>query len=91
MSAISREWFRSHNSYSRFCISLFAGAIKPATATKKVGKAGPIVEKVVHPVEKDTKKLVNYVCGSNIYVDGEDIKVSKDRRPATGTDYNANF
>lgn len=36
---------------------------------------GPIVEKKVLPVETDAEKLVNYVCGSNIYVKGEDIKV----------------
>lgn len=44
----------------------------------KVGKAGPIVEKITFPAEKDTNKLVNYVCGSNIYVEGEDIKVCGD-------------
>ncbi|XP_031641092.1 39S ribosomal protein L54, mitochondrial [Contarinia nasturtii] len=44
-------------------------------AAPKVGKAGPITEKIQITVEKDTKKLVNYVCGSNIYVDGEDIKL----------------
>lgn len=44
-------------------------------AKTKVGKAGPISEKMTITVEKDTNKLVNYVCGSNIYVDGEDIKV----------------
>lgn len=42
----------------------------------KVGKAGPIVEKVTLYVEKDPHKLVNYVCGSNIYIDGEDVKVN---------------
>lgn len=47
------------------------------TGTKsKVGKAGPIVEKLSATVEKDTNKLVNFVCGSNIYVEGEDIKVN---------------
>lgn len=46
-----------------------------AGAKTKVGKAGPIVEKITIPVEKDVNKLVNYVCGSNIYNEGEDIKV----------------
>lgn len=41
----------------------------------KVGKAGPVVGKIKFPVEKDPHKLVNYCCGSNIYVDGEDVKV----------------
>lgn len=42
----------------------------------KVGKAGPIVERPTLYVEKDPHKLVNYVCGSNIYNDGEDVKVN---------------
>lgn len=44
---------------------------------KKAGKLGPIVEKKVLPVETDPQKLVNYVCGSNIYIKGEDVKVSQ--------------
>lgn len=42
----------------------------------KVGKSGPIIEKPTLYVEKDPQKLVNYVCGSNIYNEGEDIPVS---------------
>lgn len=45
-------------------------------AGKKPGKLGPVVEKKIMPVETDPQKLVNYVCGSNIYIKGEDIKVS---------------
>lgn len=41
------------------------------------GKMGAVVEKKVMPVETDPQKLVNYVCGSNIYVKGEDVKVRK--------------
>lgn len=41
----------------------------------KGGKLGAAVEKKVMPVETDPHKLVNYVCGSNIYIKGEDIKV----------------
>lgn len=44
---------------------------------KKVGKGGPIVEKTVLPVERDVNKIVNYVAGSNIYITGEDVKVSQ--------------
>ena len=44
---------------------------------KKMGKLGPIAEKKVMPVETDVNKLVNYVCGSNIYKTGQDIKVYK--------------
>lgn len=46
---------------------------------KKLGKLGPIIEKKEIPVETDVNKLVNYVCGSNIYKTGEDIKVSNSR------------
>lgn len=45
---------------------------------KKLGKAGPMMEKKVLPVETDTNKLVNYVCGSNIMKTGEDIKLKPD-------------
>lgn len=41
----------------------------------KLSKIGAVVEKRVMPVETDPEKLVNYVCGSNIYLTGEDIKV----------------
>lgn len=41
-----------------------------------MGKLGPVVEKKIMPVETDPQKLVNHVCGSNIYTKGEDIKVS---------------
>ncbi|XP_015794365.1 uncharacterized protein LOC107370921 [Tetranychus urticae] len=30
------------------------------------------------PVEQDAERLVNYVCGSNIYQEGEDIKLKDD-------------
>lgn len=42
---------------------------------KKAGKLGAM-EKKEMPVESDPHKLVNYVCGSNIYTTGEDVKVS---------------
>lgn len=45
----------------------------------KLGKLGPVAEKKVIPVETDPKKLVNFVCGSNIYVKGEDVKVNNER------------
>lgn len=32
------------------------------------------------PVEQDPKKLVNYVCGSNYFVEGEDVKVDLSRQ-----------
>ncbi|KAF8766703.1 39S ribosomal protein L54 like protein [Argiope bruennichi] len=30
------------------------------------------------PAESDVKKLVNYCCGSNIYKEGEDVKLKDD-------------
>lgn len=42
---------------------------------KKGGKLGPVVEKKIMPVETDPQKLVNFVCGSNILIKGEDVKV----------------
>ena len=44
----------------------------------KKGKLGPAVEKRVLPVETDAEKLVNYVCGSNILKEGENIKLAPD-------------
>lgn len=45
---------------------------------KKLGKLGPIAEKIVLPVETDVNRLVNYVCGSNIYTKGEDVQLKAD-------------
>ncbi|KAF4527644.1 hypothetical protein B566_EDAN010868 [Ephemera danica] len=36
------------------------------------------MEKKILPVEEDPVKLVNYVCGSNIMKEGEDIKLKPD-------------
>lgn len=41
---------------------------------KKAGKISAMEKKEL-PVETDSEKLVNYVCGSNIYLTGEDVKV----------------
>ncbi|XP_015440124.1 PREDICTED: 39S ribosomal protein L54, mitochondrial [Dufourea novaeangliae] len=47
--------------------------------SKKAAKSKQIkIEKVKIPVEKDVNKLLNYVCGSNIYTEGEDIKLKPD-------------
>lgn len=50
---------------------MVGGALKK----KKLGKLGPAIEKKLLPVETDPVKLVNYVCGSNIYKEGEDVKL----------------
>lgn len=44
---------------------------------KKAGKL-TAMEKKEMPVETDPHKLVNYVCGSNIYTTGEDVKIKPD-------------
>ncbi|CAG7726938.1 unnamed protein product [Allacma fusca] len=57
-----------------------AGAGIPSLGGKK-GKAlakGPTLEKKILPVVTDPKRLVNYVCGSCIYKEGEDIKLGDD-------------
>ncbi|KAJ6642225.1 39S ribosomal protein L54, mitochondrial [Pseudolycoriella hygida] len=42
------------------------------------GKLGAMAEKIEIPAETDAKKLVTYVCGSNILKTGEDIKIKDD-------------
>lgn len=49
-----------------------------AKGKKKLGKLGPMVEKKVLPVETDANKLVNFVCGSNIFKEGKDIELKPD-------------
>ncbi|XP_076234693.1 mitochondrial ribosomal protein L54 [Calliopsis andreniformis] len=50
-------------------------AVVPKKSTaKKFGKQ----VKIEIPVEKDVNKLLTYVCGSNIYKEGEDIKLKPD-------------
>ncbi|XP_063982371.1 large ribosomal subunit protein mL54 [Diachasmimorpha longicaudata] len=54
------------------------GYAVPATTLGKAKKSkksltGP--GKIILPVETDAHKLVNYVCGSNIYKEGEDVKL----------------
>lgn len=55
--------------------SAFPAAAANAVKKKKLGKLGPIAEKIVLPVETDAHRLVNYVCGSNIYQKGEDVQL----------------
>lgn len=45
---------------------------------KKGVKMGPMVEKKVLPVETDPTRLVSFVCGSNIYKTGEDVRIKPD-------------
>ncbi|CAD0234350.1 unnamed protein product [Spodoptera littoralis] len=57
--------------------SAAGGVMGLGKGKKKVGKLGAM-EKKEMPVESDPHKLVNYVCGSNIYTTGEDIKLQED-------------
>lgn len=42
------------------------------------GKKNVISPKMELPVEKDANKLVTYVCGSNYFKEGEDVKLKPD-------------
>ena len=75
----------SGTSGSAVCISsmhvifiISAGGIASLGKKKKLSKVGPMMEKKVIPVETDTQKLVNYVCGSNLLKEGEDVKLKLD-------------
>ncbi|XP_072946412.1 large ribosomal subunit protein mL54 [Epargyreus clarus] len=57
--------------------SAAGGVLGLGRGKKKMGKLGPMEKKEL-PVETDPEKLVNYVCGSNIYVTGEDVKLKED-------------
>ena len=53
----------------------------PGLGTKKAAKGAklaPVAEKRILPVETDTEKLVNFVCGSNILKQGQDIQIKPD-------------
>ncbi|XP_015366867.1 PREDICTED: 39S ribosomal protein L54, mitochondrial [Diuraphis noxia] len=55
-----------------------SGIISLGKSKKKLGKGGPVLEKSEMPVETDAKKLVNFVCGSNILKEGQDIELKPD-------------
>nr|CAG4645289.1 EOG090X0KWJ [Leptodora kindtii] len=65
-------------------LSSIAQYAKPAgipSLGKKGGKGaklGPVVEKRKIPVETDPEKLVNFVCGSNVLKQGQDIQLKPD-------------
>jgi hypothetical protein len=72
VTRLSGEFPGDFNKFSKFLAAL--GGKKG----KVGGKLGAVVEKKVMPVETDPKKLVNYVCGSNIFTKGEDVKVKNE-------------
>ncbi|KAL4709510.1 hypothetical protein ACJJTC_007241 [Scirpophaga incertulas] len=57
--------------------SAAGGVMGLGKGKKKVGKVSTMEKKEI-PVETDPEKLINYVCGSNIYLTGEDIKLKDD-------------
>ncbi|XP_041971738.1 39S ribosomal protein L54, mitochondrial [Aricia agestis] len=69
----------SANNYAVKKTTSAAGGVMGLGKGKK-GKVGKlsVMEKKELPVETDPHKLVNYVCGSNIYVNGEDVKLKPD-------------
>ncbi|XP_026813790.1 39S ribosomal protein L54, mitochondrial [Rhopalosiphum maidis] len=68
--------------YVRSCVQIPSnsyaspsGIISLGKSKKKLGKGGPVLEKSEIPVETDAKKLINFVCGSNILKEGQDIEI----------------
>lgn len=54
----------------------FVAKTGKAAGGKGKGGKGIVLSDYKIPVEKDTQRLVDYVCGSNINEEGEDIKVN---------------
>ncbi|XP_068624169.1 large ribosomal subunit protein mL54 [Battus philenor] len=57
--------------------SAAGGVLGLGKGKKKMGKLGAMEKKEL-PVETDPEKLVSQVCGSNIYLTGEDVKIKDD-------------
>ncbi|XP_063834250.1 large ribosomal subunit protein mL54 [Ostrinia nubilalis] len=57
--------------------SAAGGVMGLGKGKKKAGKLGPMEKKQL-PVETDPVKLTTFVCGSNIYTTGEDVKLKDD-------------
>ncbi|XP_075216026.1 mitochondrial ribosomal protein L54 [Lycorma delicatula] len=53
-------------------------SIAPLGKSKKVKAGGPVLEKIVLPVETDTHKIAKFVCGSNLLKEGKDIELKPD-------------
>lgn len=47
-------------------------------AKKLKGKIGGTIEKKVLPIETDPERLTRFCCGSNIYVEGNDVELKPD-------------
>ncbi|CAH2057961.1 unnamed protein product, partial [Iphiclides podalirius] len=57
--------------------SLCYGVLGLGKGKKKLSKLSTMEKKVL-PVETDPEKLVSQVCGSNIYITGEDVQLKDD-------------
>lgn len=57
---------------------MIAGIPSLGKKTSKMKGTGPAIEKKKLPVETDTTKLVNYVCGTGLTKTGEDVKLKDD-------------
>lgn len=57
---------------------LCIGITSLGKSKKKMGKGGPVLEKCELPVETDAKKLIKFVCGSNILKEGQDVELKPD-------------
>ncbi|XP_045518945.1 39S ribosomal protein L54, mitochondrial [Pieris brassicae] len=81
-SFITIPKYRMHTDVTRHAVkkttSAAGGVLGLGRGKKKVGKVSAMEKKQL-PVESDPEKLVNYVCGSNIYLTGEDVKIKDDR------------
>ncbi|KAL1463366.1 hypothetical protein WDU94_015122 [Cyamophila willieti] len=55
------------------------GGLTKAKAKKTKGAVGGVSDKKVFPAEKDAKKLIKYLCGSNILKEGgQDVELKPD-------------
>nr|XP_018916449.1 PREDICTED: 39S ribosomal protein L54, mitochondrial [Bemisia tabaci] len=62
-----------------FATDTLATAALGKAKKKTAGKAAGSSEKIRLPVETDTNRLVNYVCGTNLLKEGgEDVKIGPD-------------
>ncbi|XP_075986283.1 mitochondrial ribosomal protein L54 [Anticarsia gemmatalis] len=82
-----RQVLVSQSSHVHCCATSYAAVKKTTSAAggvmglgkgKKKGGKLTTMEKKEMPVETDPNKLVNFVCGSNIYLTGEDVKIKED-------------
>nr|CAG4638875.1 EOG090X0KWJ [Cyclestheria hislopi] len=70
--------FQIHNVWSLCLKAAYAKQAGVPSLGKKSSKLGPVVEKKKLPVETDPEKLTNFVCGSNIYKQGQDLQLKED-------------